>query len=139
MRRNILASLMSLLLLSSLGAATVAQDADPLPSWNDGDLKTRIVAFVASVTDESGAGFVPEEERIAVFDIDGTLWAERPFYNDALFAADRVKALAADNPDWAGQLPYAPIVAGDYSVVNYIAGVDFIRLLNAAYGGASEV
>ncbi len=139
MRRTAIALAAStVLLMTSVAGVTAAEGDDPLPSWNDGAIKDRIIAFVDAVTTPDSPDFVPVAERIAAFDIDGTLWAERPFYNDALFAADRVKALAADNPEWADQLPFAPIVAGDYDVVNHIAAVDFIRLMNAAYGDATD-
>ena len=52
--------------------------ADPLPSWNDGAAKRSIVGFVGRVTKKGGADFVQPADRIAVFDNDGTLWAE-PF------------------------------------------------------------
>ena len=61
------------------GLAT-AQVADPLPSWNDGATKQSIIDFVAKVTKEGSADFVPPAERIATFDNDGTLWAEQPLY-----------------------------------------------------------
>jgi hypothetical protein len=50
----------------------------PLASWNDGAAKQSILAFVRRVTTEGGSDFVPVAERIAVFDNDGTLWAEQP-------------------------------------------------------------
>jgi hypothetical protein len=59
----------SLALLAFTCAAALAQ---PLPSWNDGPAKARILAFVQAVTDKSGKDFVPPEERIATFDNDGT-------------------------------------------------------------------
>ncbi len=139
MKRLITPVAMSIALVLSSVATSMAQGgADPLPSWNDGALKDRIVAWVDRVTDEANAEFVPVAERVAVFDIDGTLWAERPYYLDALFAADRVRELAADNPGWADQLPYAPIVAGDYDVLNSIASADFIRLIAASYGTSTD-
>ena len=54
--------------------------SDPLPSWNDGPAKATIIEFVAKVTKEGSPDFVPPAERIAVFDNDGTLWAEQPMY-----------------------------------------------------------
>jgi phosphoglycolate phosphatase-like HAD superfamily hydrolase len=111
---------------------------DPLPSWNAGAPRDRILSFVEAVTTEGGADFVPAEERLAVFDIDGTLWAERPFYLDALWGGEGVAALAAEHPEWADQLPYAPIVEGDYDVLNGIAQTDLMRMLDAGYGDMTE-
>ncbi|MEZ4595780.1 MAG: HAD family hydrolase [Chloroflexota bacterium] len=131
-----------------VGAATpaLAQDAspsaatasDPLPSWLPGEPRDRIISFVEAVTTEGGADFVPAEERLAVFDIDGTLWAERPYYLDALWGGEGVAALAAEHPEWADQLPYAPIVEGDYDVLKSIEQTDLMRMLDAGYGDMTE-
>ncbi len=56
-----------------------------LDSWNNTDTtgtgsKEAIIAFVNKVIDQSGSYYVPPKDRIAVFDNDGTLWAERPQY-----------------------------------------------------------
>jgi hypothetical protein len=59
-------------------ASASAQTVDPLPSWNDGKAKQSITAFVTQLTTAGSPDFVPPEERIAVFDNDGTLWAEQP-------------------------------------------------------------
>ena len=71
-----------------------------MPSWNDTDPKKAIVAFVDRVTKPGSPEFVPEADRIATFDNDGTLWAEQPMYFQLLFALDRVKALAPQHPEW---------------------------------------
>ena len=60
-----------------LGGALQAQ---PLPSWNDGPSKQQILTFVSDVTTQGSSAFVPAEDRIAVFDNDGTLWSEQPLY-----------------------------------------------------------
>jgi hypothetical protein len=73
--------------------------ADGLPSWNEGAAKTAIVDFVERVKDPESEQFVPIGERIAVFDNDGTLWSEKPFYFQFMFAMDRVAELAKANPD----------------------------------------
>ena len=75
----------------------------PLPSWNDTAPKEAIIAFVERVTKEGSPDFVPPPERIAVFDNDGTLWAEQPMYFQSLFVADRVKTLAPQHPEWKTQ------------------------------------
>jgi hypothetical protein len=72
--------------------------ADPLPSWNDTDAKAAIIAFVEGVTDPASADYVTPSDRIAVFDNDGTLWAEQPVYFQLFFALDRLRELAAADP-----------------------------------------
>ena len=99
---------------SVLALASAADDTvDPLPSWNDGASKKAITAFVARVTMEGSPDFVKPPERIAVFDNDGTLWCEQPFYFQLAFALDRVKALAPKHPDWKEKDPFKSILAGD--------------------------
>lgn len=51
-----------------------------LASWKETPTKRTIIEFVAAVTDKDSSSFVPPEERIAVFDNDGTLWCEKPMY-----------------------------------------------------------
>ena len=58
-----------------VAASTAAADTDSLPSWNDGPVKSAIIGFVQSAIDSKRMKFVPQMERIAVFDNDGTLWA----------------------------------------------------------------
>jgi len=81
--------------------------ADPLPSWGDSAAKEAIVDFVARVNDPASPDFVPEAERIATFDNDGTLWSEKPVYFQLLFAMDRVKTMAPSSrmPAWNLAVP----------------------------------
>ena len=81
----------------ALGLFSIAA-ADGLPSWSEGTAKTAIVGFVESVSDPDSEQFVPIDQRIAVFDNDGTLWSEKPFYFQFMFAMDRVAELAKDDP-----------------------------------------
>ena len=90
-----------------------AQAADPLPSWNDGPRKQAILDFVAAATNEQTTDFVPVAERIATFDMDGTLWVEMPIYTENAFVFDRLKTLAANYPAWKTTEPYASIFASD--------------------------
>jgi phosphoglycolate phosphatase-like HAD superfamily hydrolase len=107
------ASAVAALFLTALVATVAAAQDDPLPSWNDGAAKQAIVDFVAAVTTEGGPEFVAAPERIAVFDNDGTLWAEQPAYFQLLFALDRVKALAPEHPEWKDKEPFASLLKGD--------------------------
>ena len=90
-----------------------AERADPLASWNEGKPKSSIIDFVESVTRSGSSEFVREAERIAAFDNDGTLWAEQPMYFQLLFALERVKALAAQHPEWRSKEPFASLLKGD--------------------------
>lgn len=101
------------LALFSAALALPAIAADPLPSWNEGATKQAILGFVEKVTSE-GVDFVPPAERIAVFDNDGTLWAEQPLYFQAFYLFDRVKALAPQHPEWTSEEPFASVLKGDY-------------------------
>jgi phosphoglycolate phosphatase-like HAD superfamily hydrolase len=97
----------------ALAAAADARAEEPLASWNDGPAKQAIVAFVDGATREGSASFVPPAERIAVFDNDGTLWAEQPLYFQFAFALDRVAALAPQHPEWKTTQPFQAALAKD--------------------------
>ena len=115
----------------SLSAAA----ADPLPSWNEGAAKQSIVAFVSRVTKQGSPDFVPEAERIATFDNDGTLWAEQPIYFQFQFALDRVKAMAPQHPEWKNKEPFNHLLAGDTKA--FMAGGEksLIAVVAAAHSG----
>jgi phosphoserine phosphatase len=95
------------------GVPAAAQAAAPLPSWNEGKARQSIIDFVAGVTKAGSPDFVAPAERIAVFDNDGTLWAEQPMYFQLHFALDRVRALAPQHPEWREKEPFASLLRGD--------------------------
>ena len=101
------------LLAIAIASITTTYAQDQLPSWNDGATKKSITDFIAKVTKEGSADFVPPAERIATFDNDGTLWCEQPLYFQLLFALDRVKALAPQHPEWKTKEPFASLLKGD--------------------------
>jgi len=118
-RTRIIACLFAIWFLAAI--STVVPAADPLTatgacaltSWNEGQAKKSIIEFVTKVTKEGLPDFVTPSERIAVFDNDGTLWAEQPMYFQFLFMLDRIKALAPHHPEWKTQEPFASILKGD--------------------------
>jgi phosphoserine phosphatase len=109
--------------------------ADPLPSWNEGASKQSIVDFVSRITDPAGPDFVPEAERIATFDNDGTLWSEKPAYFQLLFAIDRVKALAPDHPEWKTQQPFKAVLDGDMKALAAAGEHGLIEIVAATHAG----
>jgi phosphoglycolate phosphatase-like HAD superfamily hydrolase len=111
--------------------------ADPLPSWNDAAPKQAIIAFVTKVTKEGSPDFVPAPKRIAVFDNDGTLWAEQPMYFQLFFALDRIKALAPQHPEWKEKEPFASLLKGDVKAA--LAGGEhaLAQIVMATHAGLS--
>jgi phosphoglycolate phosphatase-like HAD superfamily hydrolase len=79
---------------------------DPLPSWNEGTIKSSILNFVEEVTTPDSAAFVPPSDRIAVFDNDGTLWCEKPMYIQLDFLLRRLAAQAEGDPDLRDEQPW---------------------------------
>ena len=88
-----------------------------LASWNDGASKKALTDFVARVTRTGSPDFVPVPQRIAVFDNDGTLWAEQPVYTQVAFVLDRVKALAPQHPEWSTTQPFKGVLEHDIAAV----------------------
>ena len=125
-----------LLVYVGLACGRAASAADePLSSWQDGPAKRAIVDFVARVTTRGGPDFVPESERIATFDNDGTLWAEQPMYIQMAFALDRVKALAPQHQDWREKQPFKAVLDGDLKALAASGEKGLIELIMATHAG----
>ena len=122
-------------LLSLPFARDVTPQTDPLPSWNEGDVKQAIVRFVQAVTQTGGPQYVPSEARIATFDNDGTLWSEQPMYFQAFFAFDRVKALAPKHPEWKTKQPFKGILEGDMKAVAATGEKGIAEMVAATHSG----
>jgi phosphoserine phosphatase len=123
------------LVLALVLSTPVFAETNPLPSWNEGASKSTILGFVAKVTKESSPDYIPPADRIAVFDNDGTLWAEQPMYFQFLFAVDRMKALAPQHPEWKTKEPFAALLKGD--VEDALAGGEraMLEIVMATHAG----
>ena len=123
----------------SLGAFAVvsplAAAVNPLPSWNESASRQAVLTFVEEVTTQGRATFLPPAERVAVFDNDGTLWAEQPCYTQFVFAMDRVKAVGAQHPEWKEKEPFRSALAGDLNGVVASGVHGLIELPAAACAG----
>ena len=119
-----------------LSGPALAQ-TDPLPSWNDTPTKAAILDFVAKVTDEGGADFVPVTDRIATFDNDGTLWVEHPIYTQLAFALDRVKALAPEHPEWKTTQPFQAVLEGDMKALAAAGEKGLVEIIAVTHAGMS--
>ena len=110
---------------------------DPLPSWNDGAAKQAIVAFVTETTTAGRPGFVPEAERIATFDQDGTLWVEKPMYSQVIYCLDRVPAVVKEKPELANVEPFKTVMSGDREAIARLSLEDLEKILVVTLTGMS--
>jgi len=113
MSKRMLTTVFAALITAAFLHLPLADAGEALPSWREGKAKQSIIDFVSQVARKGSPDFVAPEERVAVFDNDGTLWSERPIYFQLLFALDRVKALAPKHPEWKGKEPFASLLKGD--------------------------
>ena len=111
--------------------------SDPLPSWNDGDIKKAIMAYVEDVTNSSSANFIPVADRIATFDNDGTLWSEQPVYLQFYFAVSRVKAMAADHPEWKNKQPFKAILENDMEALMAQGEKGLLEIVMTTHAGTT--
>jgi phosphoserine phosphatase len=117
-----------------------------LTSWRDGAAKQAIFDFVSRVCGD-GSDHVPVEERVAVFDNDGTLWCEKPLPIQADFILRRLAAMAEADPELRERQPWKAAYERDYGwlgqvLAEHYAGDDSnVRILLggvlAAYSGIS--
>jgi phosphoserine phosphatase len=132
-RRNLLA----VAGVAMLAPRPAAAQRDPLDAWRSGPRKQALLDFVLAVTTPGSPDFVPPADRIAVFDNDGTLWVEQPAYTQLLFILDRIKALAAQNPDWQQDPVLRAAIAGDLRAVTAGGTEGLLKLAGAAQAGNS--
>ncbi|WP_120635504.1 HAD family phosphatase [Ruegeria sp. EL01] len=111
--------------------------ADPLPSWNNTEARNRITAFVEAVTDPTNSDYVTPSDRIAVFDNDGTLWAEQPVYFQFIFAVDRLAELAQQDPAILTTPALQAAADGDLATVLQGGHDALIEVVNASHSGTS--
>ena len=128
-----LSGLIFILVLSTASAGETV--TDPLPAWNGGTTKQRIIDFVDGVTDSNSSTFVPVNKRIATFDNDGTLWSEKPTYFQLLFIIDRVKSMAADHPEWKTTQPFKAVLDNDMAALKAAGMHGLLELTMATHAG----
>jgi phosphoserine phosphatase len=116
-----------------------------LGSWNDTATRAAISGFVAAVTDERAATYVAPEDRVAVFDNDGTLWCEKPMPIQLGFILERLAAMAGDDPALRDRQPWKAAHERDVAwlggaMEQHYAGDDtrvkvLLRAILQAFGG----
>jgi hypothetical protein len=118
-----------------------------LTSWRNGPAKQAILEFVATTCGHDGSEPVPVEERVAVFDNDGTLWCEKPMPIQLDFILRRLAGMATADETLRDRQPWKAAYERDFGwlsalMAEHYAGDDRnVRTLAAgvlaAYGGIS--
>jgi phosphoglycolate phosphatase-like HAD superfamily hydrolase len=139
--RRVLLSTLALLATFSgplLPVSASAQAADELlPSWNEGPAKQTILDFVRATIDRSSPSYVFPEDRIAVFDQDGTLWVEYPMYTQVVYCLERVPAVAAKKPELRNVEPFKTVLSGNREAMARLSMRDLEKILVATLSGMS--
>ncbi len=109
----------------------------PLPSWRPGPLCDSILAFVDAIAAEGGPDYRPPEERIAVFDSDGTLWCEQPIQVQGLFCQARLKELAAADPSLHDRQPFKALLQHDLKAIHALGKQGVLEVAFLSHAGMS--
>jgi phosphoglycolate phosphatase-like HAD superfamily hydrolase len=137
--------------VSAMTTSTTRADAPALApalsTWHDGPAKHAILEFVTAVRGDDGSASVPPEERVAVFDNDGTLWCEKPVPIQMDFILRRFVEMAAADPALRDRQPWKAAVERDHAwfgavMAEHYAGDDhnvktLLGGVLAAYAGVS--
>src|SRR3954451_18518990 len=102
---------------------------EALSSWRDGPAKAAIVDFVGRTCGLDGAAAVPVEERVAVFDNDGTLWCEKPMPIQLDFILRRLAEMSEAEPELRERQPWKAVSERDFGwfgrlMIEHYAGDD---------------
>src|SRR6476469_2597812 len=88
---------------------------EDLSSWRDGPAKQAIIDFVAHTCGDGGSTAVPPEQRVAVFDNDGTLWCEEPMPIQLDFIMRRLAEMAEADPALRLEQPWRAAHERDFA------------------------
>ena len=99
-------------------SSPIENASNDLSQWNDTQAKASIQKFVETVTDETNPFFLPVEDRVAVFDMDGTILLEKPNYVLFDFAIRKMMEQIDSNPALKQKQPYKAIYEQDRAYFN---------------------
>jgi phosphoglycolate phosphatase-like HAD superfamily hydrolase len=100
-----------------------------LPSWQPGATRDAIEVFLDS------AEMLPEERRAAVFDVDGTLWCERPHNPQLEFLVAELHAALEHRPELAQRPEYRAALEWDRAAIARLGAVNVVLALAELHAG----
>ncbi len=121
-----------------LACWAAAAQAEPLASWRDGECKRALLRFVTDATTQGGPRWIAPDDRVAVFDNDGTLWSEQPLYFQALFALDRLRELGPKHPEWRRDPLLKAALDGDEKTLAAGGHAGMLAILAATHAGMTS-
>jgi phosphoserine phosphatase len=124
-------------LLPVSAPAQTSSSGNLLPSWNDGPAKQAIFDFVRTTIDRSSPNWVSPEDRIAVFDQDGTLWVEHPMYTQVIYCLERVPVAVAQKPALKNVEPFKTVLSGNREAMARLTMQDLEKIAVATLTGMS--
>ena len=119
----------TVLLVASSGGNARADTV--LSTWSDTTARTRIIDFVTRITTPGGPDFVPRQDRIATFDMDGTVITEKPVNTQKIIAMHQACVIGTNEPKRTDLAPFKQACAKDYGVFAGLAGSQVLRDLAA--------
>jgi phosphoglycolate phosphatase-like HAD superfamily hydrolase len=122
---------------STITSVQTTEGNDPLAAWNDGPRKQAVVNYVINATEDGNAGFIPVNDRITVFDNDGTLWSEQPLYFQFFYSFDKIRQMSPQHPEWKTKEPFKSILAGDIRSALASGEKGLMSIMGATFSGMS--
>lgn len=105
-----------------MSSSTIAR---VLPSWRDGATRSAMLSFLDATDD------IAPENRLAVYDNDGTLWCEKPRYTQLDFFAWQLQQSVQQRPELRDVPEFGALLSGDSAT---IAGFGMDRVAGALLG-----
>ncbi|MBR2697348.1 MAG: haloacid dehalogenase-like hydrolase [Clostridia bacterium] len=133
MKRLISVVLVVAMLLCSFAALAEGEAQTAFAQWNpDAPSLNALIDYVEAVTDPDSEDFIPEPDRIATFDMDGTLCAElNPTYLEYYLLARRILADPTYTPD-EEMLEFGRMLRDHALDRSYPEGMDMLHATHAA-------
>jgi phosphoserine phosphatase len=100
-----------------------------LPSWRRGPTRDAIEVFLEA------AEMIPAEQRVAVFDNDGTLWCEKPQYAQIEFLVGELRAAVEVKPELAERPEYGAVLSEDRGAIGRLGPVNVVLALAELHAG----
>ncbi len=109
-----------------------------LDSWRAGNTRRSIEKFVKDSVTEGNSRYVAVEDRVAVFDLDGTLWVEYPQYPLMDFVINQLQRQLDKDPSLRGEQPWKAVWEQDANYFQRMNSAAMYRTFLKTHAGKSQ-